>query len=114
MEWEQLRELVILGVLSLARGDTPMPPVPSSSVSPRYPQLSQCPCPCPRLVSPARRWSRGGRSAERAGGRHPAQWEVQVPEQGQLKPGDIWGHSGTIWGHSGTFGVIGGFGDVGG
>nr|XP_041569047.1 vegetative cell wall protein gp1-like isoform X1 [Taeniopygia guttata] len=31
MEWEQLRELVILGVLSLARGDTPMPPVPSSS-----------------------------------------------------------------------------------
>ncbi|XP_072776549.1 uncharacterized protein [Taeniopygia guttata] len=88
MEWEQLRELVILGVLSLARGDTP----------------DWCHLRVGGLAVAAVLSVLGV----------VVQWEVQVPEQGQLKPGDIWGHSGTIWGHSGTFGVIGGFGDVGG
>ncbi|XP_072776547.1 uncharacterized protein [Taeniopygia guttata] len=109
MEWEQLRELVILGVLSLARGDTPDASSPFQFGTPS----------CPSVPVPVPDWCH-----LRVGGLAVAavlsvlgvvvQWEVQVPEQGQLKPGDIWGHSGTIWGHSGTFGVIGGFGDVGG
>nr|XP_030117384.1 uncharacterized protein LOC115492525 isoform X4 [Taeniopygia guttata] len=69
MEWEQLRALVILGVLSLARGDAPdwcHLRVGGLTVAAVLSVLGVVVL----LMSPL----------------CPLRWEVQVPEQGQVPP----------------------------